>query len=333
MNIAHKTLAITALALSWALTACGGSQSKAQAGEAGAQAEEAVSVPAFNADSAYAYVAAQTAMGPRVPGTAAHRQCRDWMAAMLKGFGADTVWVQRGSQDNHRGGTAEVNNVIARFNLKSPRRVLLLAHYDTRPWADEDPDAANHSKPIDGANDGASGVGVIMEIARQAGMAAPGVGVDVLMADVEDSGTSGNDAESDLTWCLGTQYFAQNLPYTGRLPEAAVLLDMVGGKDAVFPQEYFSQQAAGSVVNALWQAAERAGYGARFPKRMGGAVNDDHVPLIGAGIKAVDIIECGNAQTGSFNPTWHTMADNLDNIATQTLTAVGQTVMQYIYGL
>lgn len=323
---------LSAILLSAVLSACSASNGGSAESAVATTDEVSTPIPVFAADSAYAYVAAQTAMGPRTPGSKAHAQCCDWMVSMLNKFGADTVWIQSGSIDNHRGGTAAINNVFARFGTSNSRRILLLAHYDTRPWADEDPDASKHTQPIDGANDGASGVAVLLEVARQIGLNRPSVGIDILMADAEDSGISdSSDPESDLTWCLGTQFFADNLPYPGKLPEAAILLDMVGGHEAVFTKEYFSTQYSKDVCDAFRKAAEQAGFGTRFPDREGGAVNDDHIPLIRAGIKAIDIIECSNPRTGSFNPTWHTMADNLDNIDPNTLGAVGQTVLQYLY--
>jgi Zn-dependent M28 family amino/carboxypeptidase len=173
------------------------------------------------------------------------------------------------------------------------------------------------------------------------GSKAPSVGVDILMVDAEDSGISAPDgasqqeqADTELSWCLGTQYFAQNLPYNNsNAPYAAILLDMVGGKDAVFKYEYFSYQSAQSLCEAVWTAAENAGFGSRFDKSIGGAVTDDHLHLIAAGIPSIDIIEIGHPQTGSFNPTWHTTNDNIDNIDTATLKAVGQKVINFIYSL
>ena len=315
-----------------ALVGCGG---KVAATPASETAAEAVTVPSFNADSAYAYVARQTQFGPRVPGTAAHAACKDWLTAKLHAAGADTVFVQEGRQDDGRGKTVTVRNVFARFGGKKADRVLLLAHYDTRPWADEDPEASNRNTPIDGANDGASGVGVLLEVARVLGTQTAPVGVDILLTDCEDSGISGDDEGDghEDTWCLGARYFAANLPYPAALPKGAVLLDMVGGRNAVFRQEYFSLQRAPQLTRTLWNAAAAAGAGSRFPATVGGAVNDDHLPLLDAGVPTVDIIEIGHPQTGSFNPTWHTLQDNMDNIDAATLDAVGRTLLQYIYTL
>ena len=333
-----KTLVYVAIGLLSGQCVGRGTQATA-AGDGADSAVTAVAVPAFNADSAYAYVAMQTAAGPRTPGSAAHGAVADRLAAMLADFGADTVIEQRATVTQVDGSQMPVRNIIGRFGADKDKRILLLAHYDTRPWADEDPDPANHRHPIDGANDGASGVGVLLEIARQAGIQAPDAGVDILFTDSEDSGIDapeGSDYNTqrqyELSWCLGTQYFTRNLPYTAaNMPQAAILLDMVGGKDAVMRQEYFSLQAAPALVKRIWETAARIGAGATFSNEQGGAVNDDHVPLIGVGIPTVDIIEIGHPQTGSFNPTWHTMADNLDNISRQTLGAVGQTVLTVVY--
>lgn len=311
--------------------------SKAQSEASADAVADTVTAVSFDADSAMAYVAAQTAFGPRVPGSEAHARCADWLEGRLKAAGCE-VTRQHGTVTDMEGKTQPIDNIIARFNPQASNRILLLAHYDTRPWADADPDAANHDKPIDGANDGASGVAVILEVVRQLKAANAQVGVDVLFTDLEDSGMSApDDADEatqkryDATWCRGTQYFVANMPFeASNAPRAAILLDMVGGRDAVFAQEYFSMNAAPALMRAVWQAARQAGYGDRFVERIGGAVNDDHQPLIDAGIPAIDIIEIGHPATGSFNPTWHTLDDNLSNIDPGTLRAVGATLMTYL---
>lgn len=293
-----------------------------------AKAVEAAPTPeaaAFSADSAYAYVARQVEFGPRVPGTDAHRQCREWLVAELQRHGADTVTVQQGTVPD----IGTIYNIMARFNASAHKRVLLLAHYDTRPWADEEADPALHSTPIDGANDGASGVGVLLELARQFGINSPEVGVDLLMVDGEDSGSSGNDD----SWARGAAYWAENLPYkfTEPLPAYGILLDMVGGEDAVFPREMFSNHLAPAVVNKVWGTASRLKLDRRFVNRIDGAINDDHLHVNGAGIPCIDIIECANPATGSFPPTWHTLSDNLDHISAATLGDVGTVVSTLIY--
>ncbi|MCX4331146.1 MAG: M28 family peptidase [Muribaculaceae bacterium] len=293
------------------------------------QAETATShsdgEPQFSADSAFTYLARQVAFGPRVANSAAHEACASWIASELARHGADTVIVQRADIE----GFGPAANIMGRFNAGAARRVLLLAHWDSRPWADEDPDPANHARPIDGANDGASGVAVLLEMARLMGRELPTVGVDLLFVDAEDAGSAGDDD----SWALGTQYWVEHMPYgvSEPMPDYAVLLDMVGGTGATFPRELFSDVNCRPLTARIWSLARKIGLAERFPDVTGGAVNDDHIPLIRAGIPAVDIIETNNPQTGSFNPTWHTMADNIENIDPAALGDAGKLVTTLIY--
>lgn len=285
----------------------------------------ATDIPRFSADSAYANVARQVAFGPRVVRSEAHDRCARWIASELARHGADTVVMQRADLPDF----GPMVNIMGRYNTGAQHRVLLLAHWDSRPWADEDPDPANHSKPIDGANDGGSGVGVLLELARLMGLTAPEAGVDLLFVDAEDSGLPGNDD----SWALGSRYWVDHMPYspTETLPRYAVLLDMVGGRGAVFPKEMFSEANCRALNSKVWTLARNIGLANRFPDAIGGAVNDDHLPLIRAGIPTIDIIETDNPQTGSFNPTWHTMADNIENIDPATLGDVGKLITTLIY--
>lgn len=305
-----------------AVLLCGCSRPAAKA-EQGGDAVALTQVN-FDADSAYAYIAKQVAFGSRAPETAAHADCARWLAAELARHGADTVIVQTAMLEDF----GAMSNIMGRFNLAASRRVLLLAHWDSRPWADEDPEILNRTTPIDGANDGASGVGVLLEIARQCGIFSPSVGVDVLFVDAEDAGVEGDDE----SWARGTQYWVANMPEESMpLPDYVVLLDMVGGQDAKFPREMFSDIYAGALNSRVWGIASRLGLASRFPDRRGGAVNDDHLPFLSVGIPAIDIIETDNPQTGSFNPTWHTLNDNLEHIDRQTLGDVGRVVATLIY--
>lgn len=313
--------------------ACGGntSSSTATAREAtpSAQAKEI----AFDADTAYAYVRQQVEFGPRVPGTPAHEACERWLTAKLRGFGADTVIEQRTTVTAANGDRLPVNNILARFNTEASRRILIAAHYDTRPWADRDADEARRNEPFDGANDGGSGVAVALEIARQCATVHPEAGVDILLVDAEDYGISGDgEVDTEDSWCLGTQYFIAHQPFTpADRPEFGILLDMVGGTDAKFYREYFSEIHAKSVNDRIFSEAARLGLGDIFVDgAVGGAVTDDHTYLIAGGIPTADIIECAHPATGSFNPRWHTHADNLDGIDRATLDAVGRTVMGVI---
>ncbi len=302
------------------LAACGGNKGATEA-TAALPAEEVAKV-AFNADSAYSYVAKQVAFGPRVPNTEAHRQCGDWLASELRRHGADVI-EQKATLKAFDGTDLNARNIFGRINPDVKKRVLLLAHWDCRPWADADPNPANRKTPVDGANDGASGVGVILEIARQLNLSKSDLGIDFLFVDAEDWGDDGNED----SWALGTRYFVENPPIEGYTPDYAILLDMVGGKDATFYREYFSEQAASDVAAKVWSAASALGYGDRFFNRVGTAVMDDHVQLITHGIPAIDIIEYHPEAESGFNPRWHTVNDNMEGIDPATLEAVGKTVI------
>ena len=309
-----------------ALAGCGsGKASSSTDSSTPSEAEPVAAEVTFDADSAYSYVARQVAFGPRVPNTDAHRQCGEWLVGELKRHGADVI-EQRADLKAFDGTNLKALNILGRFNPDAKSRLLLLAHWDCRPWADQDPDPANHKTPVDGANDGASGTGVLLEISRQLGAKAPDRGVDILFVDAEDWGTDGDDK----SWAMGARHFVQNPPIAGYSPDEAILLDMVGGKEAVFCREYFSEKSAPQLAAKLWSIAAQRGYSQMFPNRMGGAITDDHVQLIEAGIPAVDIIEYHPENESGFNPRWHTVSDNMEGISRETLKAVGEVVMQYI---
>lgn len=286
----------------------------------------------FNSDSAYSYVEKQVAMGPRVPGSDASANCASYIASELRRHGADSVRFQKGKVKAFNGDILPIINVMGAFNPLARRRILLAAHYDSRPWADSDPTEENRLLPIPGANDGASGVGVLLEVARQLGKSAPGIGVDMLFVDAEDYGQSSGFSNHDESWCLGTQYWADNMPYASdSLPAYGILLDMVGGMGAKFHREYFSDRSAPDIVDKVWSVAEKSGFGERFVNLPGGVVVDDHVFINKAGIPTIDIIESKNDETKTFPPVWHTIDDDMDYIDAATLKAVGQTVVNVIY--
>lgn len=309
------------------LTACSGKK----APQTALQPQAAVVVPTFNADSAYRYTADQVAFGPRVPNSEAHRQCGDWLAQTLERFGAQ-VTSQRVTLRAYDGTSLAARNIIGAYKPESKKRVLLCAHWDTRPWADADPDAKNHRSPILGANDGASGVGVLLEIARQLQQQPTDIGIDIIFFDAEDYGTHAADDEpaNGITWCLGSQYWAR-VPHTdGYMARFGILLDMVGGKDARFHREGYSDSYAKHVVDKVWAAAHATGNGQWFPYADGGVITDDHLPINElARIPCIDII--GHYPETGFAPTWHTMDDTMENIDPAVLRAAGQTVMQVIY--
>lgn len=292
--------------------------------------------PDFNADSAYAFTQAQCDFGPRDMNSKGHEECGAWIVAKFKGYGCK-VTTQKADLKGYDGTTLKSTNIMAQYNPGATTRILLCAHWDSRPWADNDPDSANWHKPILAANDAASGVAVMLEIARllQKNALPSGFGVDFVCFDAEDWGTPQWEANQDASgdsWALGAQHFAANLPQ-GYEARYGILLDMVGGMNAKFYKEGISNQYAPEIVKKVWRAARQAGFGSYFPQQEGGMITDDHIPLNQkAGIPTIDIIPYyPDCQQSSFGPTWHTLADNMDNIDRNTLKAVGQTVIQVLF--
>lgn len=298
-----------------------------------------VKSPAFNADSAYFFIAKQVGFGPRVPNSAAHRQCGDYLISTLKQYGAD-VTVQEFVAQAYNGTRLQSRNLVGSFFPEAPKRILLAAHWDTRHVADQD--TARQNQPIDGANDGASGVGVLLEIARmlQADSAKPGVGVDIIFFDSEDYGEPENaraedspkQNENQIYWCLGSQYWAKNKHKPGYSAYYGILLDMVGAKGSTFAKEGASVQYAGSIVNRVWNIAQALGYGGLFVEQNSPSIIDDHIFVNrDAKIPMIDIIDHETTGQDYFGPYWHTHRDDMDIIDKPTLKAVGQTVVQTLY--
>ncbi len=292
--------------------------------------------PAFDADSAYAFCQQQCDFGPRAMNTKGHDDCRAWIVEKFKQYGCHVI-EQHADLTGYDGTVLKSTNIMAQYRPEQTTRILLCAHWDSRPWADNDPDEANWHKPILAANDAASGVAVMMEVARllQANPLASNIGVDFVCLDAEDWGTpqwEEDQTNSADSWALGSNYFAQNLP-EGYEARYGILLDMVGGQGAQFYQELMSLQYAPAIVKKVWRAARQAGYGSFFPKKEGGRITDDHIPLNQyAHIPTIDIIpyypDCAQS---SFGPTWHTLNDNMEHIDRNTLKAVGQTVVQVLW--
>lgn len=286
----------------------------------------------FNADTAYNYVRQQVMFGPRVPGTDAHRRCAEWIASTLAASGADTIIVQNAQLSAFNGDELPITNIMAMYNPEANDRVLLAAHYDTRPWADNADNEADRARPIPGANDGGSGVAVLLEIARQLGQNNPQIGVDLLFVDAEDYGNSEGFGMNEETWCLGTQYWASHMPYTqSNRPRFGIVLDMVGGTNARFHREYYSDRAAKAIVDKVWGEAARSGLSSVFVNELGGSLIDDHIFINRAGIPCIDIVECNNALTRTFPATWHTHHDDIAAIDINSLRAAGQTVVNVIF--
>lgn len=293
-----------------------------------------INVPEFNADSAYAYIAKQVSFGPRVPGTEAHSLCATWLEEKLKQY-TDHVEVQAFKARAYNGKILRGKNIIASFRPENKKRIMLSAHWDARPYADHDEDENNHNSPIDGANDGASGVGVLIEMARNFSQQLPDIGVDIIFFDLEDYGPpqDAQSAQGEDHWGLGSQFWSNNPHKSNYRARYGILLDMVGVKDATFLKEGFSMMYAPSKVKKVWDMANTMGYGDYFLDERGGYITDDHyyVNKI-ANLPTINIIHLDNdSPNGSFFPHWHTVNDNLENIDKTTLNVVGRVVMQVVY--
>lgn len=283
-----------------------------------------IQVPDFQQDSAYIWIEKQLSFGPRVPGTIGHQKCRDWIVQKLESYGAN-VYVQKAKIKTYNSKEIEISNIIAQLNVDKPKRIMLSAHWDTRPFADED--SVNQSQPIPGANDAASGVAVLLEIARNIQNQSPNVGIDIFLWDAEDMGNS----EVEDSYCLGSQYWAKNPYPTNYKPVYGINLDMVGAKNAQFPQEGISLKYAKGVLDKVWQTAHQIGYGGYFIFHQSAPITDDHYYINKLyGIPMIDIIH-KDISKDQFFEQWHTHGDNIDIIDKNTLKAVGQTLLQVIY--
>lgn len=333
MKVNRLIAACTALAV----LGCGGCQDDPAPTAKPKPKKETVQVPGFNADSAYAYVAKQVAFGPRNPNSEGHAACATWLTEKLENY-ADNVIVQRDFVKAYDGTNLEMKNIIGQFQPDKKRRILLFAHWDTRPFADKDPDESRVMEPILGANDGASGVGVLMEVARQLNAQPTDYGIDIIFFDAEDYGTPQfEDVQSDmLSWCLGSQYWSRSPHVAGYRAKYGILLDMVGSKTAKFPKEGTSMQYASHVMNKIFKSARTTGNMAYFSNQTTGPTTDDHTVVNQiTGIPSACIVEfhtgpnvMGLSGYGNFH---HTHNDNMDIISAETLGAVGEVVMNVIY--
>lgn len=325
---------IVSLALSTILISCGNNKNEnTENNDTTTVKTNTLTAPTFNKDSAFSFVKAQTDFGPRVPGSPANKACAFYLKETMSHF-ADSCFIQTGKVRLYTGEIVDCRNIISVFDAEKTNRVLLCAHWDSRPYADWDEDEANHRTPIDGADDGASGVGVLMEIARLMSNSKPNVGVDIIFFDVEDYGEP-HDAQGkgkEDSWALGTQYWAKNPHKAGYFAKYGILLDMVGSKDAIFSKEGFSTTYAPSIVEKIWNTAQNLGYENYFINTEGGYVTDDHYYINTIiGIPTVDIIHRNPDNVSGFGNHWHTLNDNIDIIDPNTLKVVGQTVLEVIY--
>lgn len=332
MILRHTILAVVTAVFT--LSACS-SRGNATSPTASAAAQSAArSVPQFSADSAYSYVAGQCAFGPRVPGTQAQVECAEWLQKELARHGA-TVSLQQGEMQAYDGKMLPVYNIVGSYNPDAKMRVLLMSHWDSRHVADQSDDAQLSHQPVMGANDGASGVGILLELARLAGQTLPQVGIDIFLTDVEDYGAPDDwqGTHDEKWWAMGTQMWCKEMARQGYRAQYGILLDMVGSADATFYREYYSDRYASSFVSQVWSEAAQLGYSSLFIDRQGGAVTDDHVFVNRMlNIPCLDIIDyrIGTDNDG-FCPEWHTEDDTMDHISQETLGKVGRVLVRMLW--
>ncbi len=325
----RKSLASILLAL--ALFSCGNNNNNEKTATS---EQKSITLPSFSADSAYKYVEDQLNFGARVPGSTAHKQCLEYYINKFEDFGATTE-IQEGYGIMYDGKRENLYNVIAKINPNASQRILICAHWDCRPWADEETDEELQKTPVMGANDGASGVAVIMELCRIMSKNSPNVGVDFVLFDLEDSGTptffKGKVAHND-TWCLGSQYWAKTLKNSNTKPIYGILLDMVGAPGAQFYKEGISMHFAPHIVEKVWSNAYDLGFSQYFKQHEGGMVTDDHLYVNTiANIPCINIIQYNPLSEHGFGEYWHTINDDISNIDKNTLAVVGNTLIKTIY--
>lgn len=329
-----ETLLIMLALLMASCSSCQSSKNAAEASSTNASTTTYTQLsPQFDADSAYRFVKKQVDFGPRVPNSAAHIACGDYLVSKLQEFGAQVI-EQKTTLTTYDGIALNARNIIGVYNPEETKRILLFAHWDTRPFADQDKDKTKRTQPILGANDGASGVGVLLEIARHLNNSPLDIGIDIIFFDAEDWGQPSyerNHVPGDW-YCLGSQYWASN-PHTANYnANFGILLDMVGAADATFYKEGYSVEYASNITEKVWGMASRLGYGSYFVNKKGGYITDDHVAVNQHHrAPSINIIQTSDDSPHGFGNYWHTQNDNMDIIDTATLKAVGQTVLEVLY--
>ena len=290
-----------------------------------------IEVPIFNPDSAYYFVEKQVSFGPRVISSAPWKNCAIWLEKKFKTYTPNVI-VQEAPITTYDGKKHTLKNIIASFSPEKNNRIALFAHWDSRHIADHD--TKNQDAPILGANDGGSGVGVLLELARQFSIKNPTIGVDIILFDAEDYGQP-EDSKFPImqdSWCLGSQYWSKNLHKPNYYARYGILLDMVGAKNATFRKEEISSYYAPNILEKVWRKANQLGYGNHFVFENAKQIVDDHLYVNQiTGIPTIDIIEYDPATESNFNKHWHTHKDDMDNIDKNTLNAVGQTLLEVIY--
>lgn len=312
-----------------ALAGCGKDKQETTSGELA----KVVNVPTFSADSAYYFVQKQVDFGPRIPNTQSHKNAGDFLIAQFKTYGA-AVKVQEFTATTFDNKRINLRNIIASFNPEKKKRILLAAHWDTRPFSDKDKEKPNAT--FDGANDGASGAGVLLEIARNLRQQPTDAGIDIILFDGEDWGEKHGMEQPTLPanlkawWCLGSQHWSTNKHIPNYSAYYGILLDMVGGTGSRFAFESYSLEYAPSIVDKVWKTAAKLGYSNTFVNVKDGGILDDHVFVnLNAKIPMIDIVSFD--ESGSFGDFHHTQKDNMRIISKETLSVVGQTLLQVIY--
>lgn len=298
--------------------------------------EVAFNVPSFNADSAYSYIAAQLDFGPRNMNSVGHEKCAAWLITKMKTI-ADTVYIQQFNATGFDGTQLKSTNIIASFNPNATERVLLCSHWDSRPWADQD--TKDRDKPILAANDGAGGVGVLIELANAIKKSPTNIGVDIFFIDAEDYGYSSSLAglvkikgETDNSFCLGSQHWAQHPHVPGYKASFGILLDMAVASDAVFTREGTSQYNASWVQDLVWNNAAKLGYSSLFSSQSTAPITDDHLYINQiAKIPTVDIIHYDATTPSGFAKYWHTHVDDMSTVGKSTIDAVGKVLLYTVY--
>ena len=293
------------------------------------QPKTQVKIPKFNRDSAYHYVSKQVDFGPRVPNTPEHTACKNWMVDKMKSLGAKVI-EQDFQATAYTGEVLNGTNIIAQYNPENPIRIMLCAHWDSRHISDHDPIEENKTKPVMGADDGGSGVGVLMEIARHLQQTPLDLGVDIIFFDLEDYGES--QSEDINSWCLGSQHWSRNPHKSGYKAKYGILLDMVGARNARFTMEEISMSVHPTLMRNIWKLGQGMGYRSYFDNELTKPIVDDHLFINRIiRIPTIDIINKPLDSPTGFTKCWHTQCDDMTNIDKRTLNAVGQTVLATVY--
>lgn len=315
------------------LLSCGKSVSTQSSSAAATNLTYQKLAPEFNADSAYNFVKEQVDFGFRIPNSKEHEQCGDFLVSTLERFKAEVI-EQKATLTAFDGTKLKARNIIGVYNPENTRRIMLAAHWDSRPFADKEKTLEKKNQPIQGANDGASGVGVLLEVARQLSLKNPEVGVDIIFFDAEDYGDPSfmKNIPDGEWWCLGSQYWGENPHVPNYKASFGILLDMVGAKDATFYYEYHSNYYGANILDKVWSTARKLGHGKNFISKTGGGVLDDHYYVNKLrNFPCIDIIDLKADKDYGFVDVWHTHRDTMENIDKETLFIVGETLLEVIY--